>query len=60
MPIVSFLENLLSRGGSGVPVKEFECDECGNRWESAKQSERAQCTECLSDETTVAGTVERD
>lgn len=29
-------------------VRTFECQECGNEFESAKSPKRAQCMECLS------------
>lgn len=31
-----------------ITVTEFECQDCGNTFESAKPPDRAQCVECLS------------
>lgn len=30
------------------PMETFECQECGNVFESAKSPERVKCMECLS------------
>lgn len=59
MPISKILSRLLGGGTSGVQFREFECLECDNTFESAKQPERAQCTECLSSDVDLIGTVDR-
>lgn len=59
MAITKILGRLLGRDGGGVEVREFECNECGTTFESAKQPERAQCMDCLSNDLDVLGTVDR-
>lgn len=44
---------------TGVELREFECAECDTSFESAKQSDRASCPECLSNDVAVIGTIDR-
>ena len=59
MSISNLLDRLLGDGGASIDVREYECAECGNTFESAKRPERAQCMDCLSNDVSVQGTVER-
>lgn len=34
--------------GSDVSTQTFECDDCGETFETAKDLDRAECPECLS------------
>lgn len=43
---------------TGVELKVFECSECGETFESAKQPERASCPGCLSNDVAVAQTTD--
>lgn len=59
MPVKKILSRLFGGGSGGVELRKFECTECGNPFESAKQPERAQCMECLSSDVEVIGSAER-
>lgn len=48
MSILDSLKDALPVGGSSIDVAEYECQECGHRFESAKDPERATCMECLA------------
>lgn len=43
---------------TGVELKTFECSECGEAFESAKQPERASCPACLSNAVSIAQTTD--
>ena len=60
MPIKQLINRLLGDSSAGVPVRTFECNDCGHRFESAKQPERAQCMECRSNDVTVTGSTGRE
>lgn len=49
MGVVDKLSNLLP-GGDTTRVYKYECQECGNTFESAKGPDRAQCMDCLSND----------
>lgn len=55
MPLSKLLSRLFGGESSGVEIKEFECEDCGHTFESAKQPERAQCMDCLSGDVRVVG-----
>lgn len=59
MAVGDLIDKLLGGGGSGVQLKVFECADCDAEFESAKQPERASCPECLSNDVTRIGTVDR-
>lgn len=59
MSITNILGRLLGGDGGGLEMREYECGECGNTFESAKQPERAQCMECFSNEPDVVRTFTR-
>lgn len=59
MPISKILGRLLGSDSGGVEIKKYECNECGNTFDSAKRPERSQCMECLSNDVEVIGTAER-
>lgn len=59
MSLGSLLSKLLGSAGSNVEFREYECDECGNTFQSAKRPERVQCPDCLSNDLTEEGTVGR-
>ena len=48
MSIADTIKNLIGVGDRGVSFTSFRCDECGHVFESAKDPDRVQCTECLS------------
>lgn len=48
MSILDSLKAALPVGESSPDITEYECQECGNRFESAKVPDRAQCMDCLS------------
>lgn len=59
MSLLDFLKESLPLGESSPDVNEYECQECGNRFESAKDPGRTQCLDCLSrDVDVVDGRVE--
>lgn len=60
MPFKRLIDRFLGDSSAGVEVRTFECEDCGHTFESAKQPERAQCMECLSNDVTVTGAVERE
>lgn len=60
MPIKRLIERLLGDSSTGVEVRTFECDDCGHTFDSAKQPDRAQCMECLSNDVTVTGSTQRE
>lgn len=53
MPLSKFISGLFGGDSSGLDTNEFECEDCGNTFESAKRPERVQCMECLSSEATI-------
>lgn len=49
MSVLQKLKSALPVNDSGGATKRtFECQECGEVFESTKRPERAQCMECLS------------
>jgi len=48
MSIAETLKAFIGVGDSGVSFTSYRCDECGHVFESAKDPDRVQCTECLS------------
>jgi len=59
MSIANIISRLLGGDGGGVEMREYECVECDNIFESAKQPERAQCMECFSNDLEVVSTFTR-
>ena len=59
MSIGNIISRLLGGDGGGVEMREYECGECGSKFESAKQPERAQCMDCLSNDLEVVRTFTR-
>lgn len=59
MTVSKLLGRLLGSDSGGVELRKYECAECGNTFDSAKQPERAQCMDCLSNDVDVIGTVDR-
>lgn len=55
MSVLQKLKSALPVDDDGVTTRIYECQECGEVFESAKIPERAQCMECLS-----ANVTERD
>lgn len=59
MSITNIISRLLRGDRGGIKIREYDCEECGNNFESAKQPERAQCMECLSNDLEVVRTFTR-
>lgn len=59
MSIANLISRLLGGDGGGVEMREYECEECGNTFESAKRPERAKCMECFSNDLEVVRTFSR-
>lgn len=59
MAIGDLVSKLLSGGDSQLQVKVYECAECDETFESAKQEARCQCPECLSNDVTALRTADR-
>lgn len=55
MPISQLVNKLFGRD-TGIEIKVFECSECDETFESAKQPKRASCPECLSNDVSVLRT----
>lgn len=55
MSITDTIQSLIGSDDGGVEVTTFECAECGHTFESAKDPDRAQCMECLSNDVQPAG-----
>lgn len=59
MSIMNVISRLLGGDGGSLQMREYECSECDHTFESAKQPERAQCMECLSNDLEVVRTFSR-
>lgn len=59
MSIIDTIKDALSADDGGVRVHLYECQECGDQFESAKSADRAQCMECLSMDVEPVGEAER-
>lgn len=57
MPIGKLVNKLIGRD-SGIDIHVFECSECAETFESAKQPTRASCPECLSNDVSAIRTVD--
>lgn len=53
MSVIQKLKSALPIEDEGVTHRTFECQECGNTFESTKRPERAKCMECLSNDVQV-------
>lgn len=53
MSVLETVQDWLSGDDGDGSIREYECTDCGNTFESAKTPEKAKCMECLSLETTV-------
>lgn len=50
MSLTQQIKEFIGGDDSGVEVHEYHCNDCGNDFESAKQPERTQCPECISND----------
>lgn len=57
MSVISKLKNAVGFEDDGITVYEYHCSECDATFESAKEGERAQCNECLSNDVEIVGEV---
>lgn len=48
MSVIDKVQNLLSSDDEAGSITAYECNECGNNFESMKSSQKAKCMECLS------------
>ncbi|WP_248895660.1 hypothetical protein [Haloplanus halobius] len=48
MSVLQKLKSVLPVEDEGVTRRTYECQDCGNVFESAKTPDRAECMECLS------------
>lgn len=55
MGLTDIVDRVIGRDGDSVSVTVYECENCEKTFESAKDAERAQCPECLSNEISRAG-----
>lgn len=55
MAIGKLVKKVLGRD-TGVEIKVYECSECDETFDSAKQPERASCPECLSSDVALTQT----
>ncbi len=46
--VLDTIKQAVGLGDSGVESTVYECTECNNTFESAKDPRRAQCMECMS------------
>ncbi|MFB6359788.1 MAG: hypothetical protein ABEH59_00535 [Halobacteriales archaeon] len=57
MAIGKLVKKVLGRD-TGVEIKAYNCADCDETFDSAKQPERASCPECLSNDVSVAQTAD--
>lgn len=55
MSVISKLKSAVGLESDGITVYEYRCNECDAMFESAKQGQRAQCNECLSNDVEIVG-----
>jgi predicted Zn-ribbon and HTH transcriptional regulator len=48
MSVMQKLKSVLPFEDAGVTKRTYECQDCGNTFESAKTPDRAMCVECMS------------
>lgn len=53
MGLTDVVDSLLGSDSGTVSVSVFECQDCGETFESAKQPGRVACKECLSNDVEV-------
>lgn len=50
MSLSDLIGGIFGSSGSGVETGAFECQDCRSTFESAKDVDRLQCPECLSND----------
>lgn len=60
MSLIDTIKESIPVGDSSVRIHDYECQECGHEFESAKTDQRAKCMECLSQNVEQFDEVERD
>lgn len=50
MSVLGKVRRFFQTDGQTVELYDYECNDCGDRFESAKSPDRAQCMECLSND----------
>jgi ribosomal protein S27AE len=55
MSVIQKLKSALPIEDEGVTTRTYECESCGEVFESAKTPDRVQCMECLSTDVTERG-----
>jgi predicted Zn-ribbon and HTH transcriptional regulator len=53
MSVLQKLKSVLPIEDESITHQMFECQECGNTFESTKTPDRAKCMECLSEDVRV-------